>query len=1005
MIRKHVKLLSTDKSLLTLISIFVLLVAGHWVSTLTPTIDPGTAIAAENGWAVPSTTNASKLDSASQVMQFSLDWAHHNLTRLTLGLLLVFLLSGISSRLSVLFPENNYLRAFRLRPQFIRIRPDSHPAHCGLFEVAGLAFMITLLPWYFTFLHSTAAIVILTFTIRWTSPKTGSESPPKVSPPTTTRAWLLYIGNVARVLLIACVIASAFAYFELVPKLISLTAIFGNLVPVVQTATFAVGGLLLPLSTLTLVVILALLLSLGLPPSAALALVISNGARDIFRWQTTKQSQVYYVIGARFVIVLGCCALAGFAAKEIVRWDADRTLDRVVLDYLSTSSAEADWPLRGQHPGSQVPFDASVTHSATEQETIETKPGLGFTISKRQFRGTKGAETDSLFRRESSQTLGLVEPVTMAPLRLREPFANFRPIASGDIHNDGWDDLIIGSDPSYGGLSVYANRNGEGFVRQSVNIGSLRDLFVVNASLVDVDNDGWLDLVVSTFGHDVFILPNQHGQFNFEEAVRLKLPDDTVMVSSLGFCDMDRDGDLDAVLGRWSIGEELRKPSPFALSAASSRNLLAWNEGGQWRLEPLGATPGETTSTLFSDLNQDGWPDLVVGNTLNVADMFYFGVGEGRLRLLQRKDEVIPEIPRTTMSVSTADINNDLKSEVLLAQFAERGRPQLHRESEAWKLTLPEGVSRQHHEYAELLANARIYQTVVPLLGATNRGHHRHLMAINLVNRYARGIWFHNDRSARRWMGKFLPFLPSDLQLISQKLMEDRFAETVEATAASIPQQRSTNTLLVPSEGESYTEQSEAFGIDRADWAWNAKFADLDHDQFQDVFVATGYIPAFGRPSNYFYRNQQGHRFEDQTVQVGLYDRYCTSAYTYVDFDQDGDLDIITLPADDVPHVYRNLTDDGASMIFRIDDRIGNRFGIGTRLTIHYGPDANRLQTRELRASGGFISHDAPQVHFGLGAYRQIERLEIHWSTGEESLFESPLQTGATYTIHRPRQP
>ena len=40
---------------------------------------------------------------------------------------------------------------------------------------------------------------------------------------------------------------------------------------------------------------------------------------------------------------------------------------------------------------------------------------------------------------------------------------------------------------------------------------------------------------------------------------------------------------------------------------------------------------------------------------------------------------------------------------------------------------------------------------------------------------------------------------------------------------------------------------------------------------------------------------------------------------------------------------------------------------------------------REIQASGGFISFDAPIAYFGLGEFQKIERVDVRWSTGESS--------------------
>ena len=56
---------------------------------------------------------------------------------------------------------------------------------------------------------------------------------------------------------------------------------------------------------------------------------------------------------------------------------------------------------------------------------------------------------------------------------------------------------------------------------------------------------------------------------------------------------------------------------------------------------------------------------------------------------------------------------------------------------------------------------------------------------------------------------------------------------------------------------------------------------------------------------------------------------------------------------------------------------------------------------REIQASGGFISFDAPIAYFGLGEFQQVERVEVHWSTGERTEIRGDFPAGARYVITR----
>jgi hypothetical protein len=54
-----------------------------------------------------------------------------------------------------------------------------------------------------------------------------------------------------------------------------------------------------------------------------------------------------------------------------------------------------------------------------------------------------------------------------------------------------------------------------------------------------------------------------------------------------------------------------------------------------------------------------------------------------------------------------------------------------------------------------------------------------------------------------------------------------------------------------------------------------------------------------------------------------------------------------------------------------------------------------------LKAGGGFISFDAPSLHFGLGEHDQVNKIEIFWSTGEHQVINQSFKAGRSYLLER----
>ena len=216
-----------------------------------------------------------------------------------------------------------------------------------------------------------------------------------------------------------------------------------------------------------------------------------------------------------------------------------------------------------------------------------------------------------------------------------------------------------------------------------------------------------------------------------------------------------------------------------------------------------------------------------------------------------------------------------------------------------------------------------------------------------------------------------------------------------------IPMQPQLNLLLSGQADHTFRDVTEQAKISTAEWSWNARFADLDNDEWQDLFVVNGVPITQEFASNNFFHNQKGASFTPAQEEFGLDDHDHSSSYTYIDIDRDGDLDIIANTLYGPFKVYTNNNTQGNSVTIKLVDDRGNRFCLGCTIIIRYGPDGKRHQMREIKTGGGFHSYDAPIAHFGLGKYKTIHQIEITWSTGETSKLKHDFSVNHEYTIHR----
>ena len=171
-----------------------------------------------------------------------------------------------------------------------------------------------------------------------------------------------------------------------------------------------------------------------------------------------------------------------------------------------------------------------------------------------------------------------------------------------------------------------------------------------------------------------------------------------------------------------------------------------------------------------------------------------------------------------------------------------------------------------------------------------------------------------------------------------------------------------------------------------------AGMADVDNDGHIDLYIGTG-DPQMSRlePNRFFHNNGDG-TFSDLTNYVG-FARPGNKGHgvTFVDIDNDGDLDVFAqlgghYPGDYTYNAfYRNLKgNENHWLQVDLHGVKTNRFGIGTQLTVKSG---DLTVYREVKGSEGFGSTDPYRQSFGLGDRTTIDSLEIRWTSGVKQVF------------------
>jgi enediyne biosynthesis protein E4 len=184
---------------------------------------------------------------------------------------------------------------------------------------------------------------------------------------------------------------------------------------------------------------------------------------------------------------------------------------------------------------------------------------------------------------------------------------------------------------------------------------------------------------------------------------------------------------------------------------------------------------------------------------------------------------------------------------------------------------------------------------------------------------------------------------------------------------------------------------------------FGAVFLDYDNDGSLDLAVANGHVldntSHFQSASRYaqrklLLRNDGRGRFADVASGAGPGFALERVSRTLVsgDVDNDGDLDLLATNNGQAPELLRNDGGNrGNAVLITLVGRESNRDGIGARIRATV---AGRSQIREIKAGSSYLGQNDRRAHFGLGAAREIDRLEVRWPSGHRDVLEHVAANG-----------
>jgi enediyne biosynthesis protein E4 len=535
-------------------------------------------------------------------------------------------------------------------------------------------------------------------------------------------------------------------------------------------------------------------------------------------------------------------------------------------------------------------------------------------------------------------------------------------VGVGDFNNDGLQDVFFGG--SQVGSKLYLNES-------SIKATSLRfqDItekakipttnWITGVSVIDINQDGWQDiyLCVSHFKEPQkrknLLLINQGCKKGepptfIEQAEAYGLAD-TGFSSQAVFCDYDKDGDLDMYLANHKLFEpQPNKLVPIDSSGNSqSADKLYKNNGNGHFIDASKEAgileDGYGLGVVVCDFNNDNLPDIYVANDYLSNDYLWQNEGNGHFKNILKWATKHQSF--SSMGLDASDINNDL---------------------------LPD------------------------------------LAVMDMMP-------YNNERKKMMVLG----FTPEKFDMQRQLGYQQQFSRNM----------LQLNQGNRPNGQPLFSEIGHLAGIAETDWSWSVLMADFDNDSWKDLHITNGLardltnndfiaftqqeqqveysfgagntqidqgqiknwvkkLEEFGavKKPNFLFTNNKNLSFNDVSSKSGIDESSVSQGAVYVDFDNDGDLDIVVNNMDQVAYVMRNelrvSEKDTTNNYLKVElkGKPSNLNGIGAKVKIYTN---NITQMAEQNPVRGYASTVDNRLHFGFGNTKNIDSIRVIWSSGK----------------------
>ncbi|WP_238808597.1 VCBS repeat-containing protein [Emticicia aquatica] len=528
-------------------------------------------------------------------------------------------------------------------------------------------------------------------------------------------------------------------------------------------------------------------------------------------------------------------------------------------------------------------------------------------------------------------------------------------VAAGDINNDGLPDLFFSGNQT--SCKLYLNKGALNFEDITEKAGLKTDRWCTGVSMVDINQDGWLDIYVNVSGSPKFgnlanLLyvnngRNAKGEITFTEKAEEYGIAEKRQTMNASFFDYDKDGDLDLFL--------ITNPADEMLTGVNSLNgrklqgesagtdILYRNDGNQNGLSPRFTdvskeagilNDGYSLGCAISDVNGDGFPDIYVSNDFLSNDILYINNQDGTFT--DKASQYLKHTSFASMGNDIADFNNDGLPDICVLDM------------------LPEDNFRKKM----LIPTANYDKFQLSLKLGYNPSYTRNTLQLNNGNQTFSEIAFLSGVSATDWSWSSL-LADYDNDGDKDLMVTNGFYRDL-GNLDYINYQASQQSPMGTMEAKRKEKLKAIHNLDN--------------------------VPL----QNYLFENNGNLTFTKRSDEWGFTEKGFSNGACYADLDNDGDLDLVINCFNSEAKIYKNRSNERSKNNFltvKFNGKKPNLQGIDSKVWLF---SDGKMQFQELNPYRGYESTMDTKLVFGLGKTPKIDSVVVEWSDGKRQTIFQP---------------